>query len=229
MQPTPTLLWDFDGTLAQRQGGWSAALLAVLAHNLPGTSVTAEAIRPFLLSGFPWHAPENVHPGLSAEEWWEELTPLFVRAFRGVGVDGSQARGLARKVRPAYLDLAAWSLFPDALPALSALSSAGWRHVLFTNHVPELDQLLAGLGLQGRFAACFNSAITGVEKPNQKAFRAVLEWIGPGAKTWMIGDNYTADILGAGEAGIPAVLVRKPHPGVQYYCTTLAQLEAILA
>jgi putative hydrolase of the HAD superfamily len=228
MPPANTLIWDFDGTLGQRSGGWTGALQAVLAQHAPELAVTAGQIRPFLQAGFPWHAPENVHPGLSAAEWWEELTPLFVRAFRGVGVESRRARELASQVRGAYLDLSAWSLFPDALPALEQLARAGWQHVLFTNHVPELEPLLDALGLSGRFTACFNSALTGVEKPNQKAFRAVLDWIGPGARVWMIGDNYTADILGAGEAGIPALLVRKPNPGAQFYCDTLAEISAIV-
>ncbi|MBE0696328.1 MAG: HAD family hydrolase [Anaerolineaceae bacterium] len=223
------LIWDFDGTLAVRSGGWTSALLSVLANQAPQLPVTPEQIRPFLSAGFPWQAPENIHPGLSPDEWWEELLPLFIRAFRGVGVEARTAPDLAQAVRETYLDLSAWQLFADTLPALDALSRRGWTYILLTNHVPELDCILHGLGLDGRFAAIFNSAATGIEKPNQKAFRAVREWTGITATAWMIGDNYTADILGAQEAGLPAILVRHPNPAVKYSCATLEEIENILA
>jgi putative hydrolase of the HAD superfamily len=222
------LLWDFDGTLAVRAGGWTGALLVVIARHAPDLPVTPEQMRPFLSAGFPWHAPENTHPGLSPDEWWEELLPLFIRAFRGVGAEARIARELAGYVRPTYLDLSAWQVYPDTLPALDALTRLGWTHILFTNHVPELDILLHALDLEGRFAVIFNSAVTGIEKPNQKAFRAVREWTGFSAPAWMIGDSYTADILGAGEAGLPAILVRKPNPAAQHYCETLAEIEKLV-
>jgi putative hydrolase of the HAD superfamily len=221
------LIWDFDGTLAFRSGGWTSALLDVLRQNAPGLLITPEQVRPFLASGFPWHAPENIHPGLSADEWWEDLLPLFVRAFRGIGVESTAAHRYAAQVRAAYLDLSAWQIFSDTLPALESLTRRGWTHGLFTNHVPELPLLLDHFCLSKRFAITYNSAATGIEKPNQKAFRAVLESIG-GCAAWMIGDSYTADILGAAEAGMPAILVRKTHPGAKWCCGGLAEIEGIV-
>jgi len=37
----------------------------------------------------------------------------------------------------------------------------------------------------------------------------------------MIGDNYVSDYQGAENAGIPAILIRKPHPGVKRFCKDL--------
>lgn len=221
------MIWDFDGTLVIRSGGWTGALLSVLRQNEPGLAVTAEQVRPFLNSGFPWQAPENSHPGLSPEEWWEDLLPMFIRAFRGVGFDAA-ARKYAAQVRATYLDLCAWQIYPDALPALDSLSEAGWTHVLLTNHVPELPLLLDHFGLSDRFAAVFNSAETGFEKPNPKAFRAVTAWTGSESATWMIGDSYTADFQGAAEAGLPAILVRHSHPNARWCCDGLGEVAAIV-
>lgn len=36
MAPDHVLLWDFDGTLAERPGMWSGALLEVLDAEQPG-------------------------------------------------------------------------------------------------------------------------------------------------------------------------------------------------
>ena len=222
------LIWDFDGTLAYRAGGWAGALLSVLQNAAPELDATDEAVRPFLQSGFPWHAPENVHPGLNADEWWEELVPLFARAFRGAGLKNGKTLELAYQVRDSYLNLNAWHRYEDTLPTLEALTKRGWTHVLLTNHVPELPCLLDYLGLSGKFAQVFNSALTGIEKPNPKAFRTVMDWAGPEATTWVIGDSYSADYVGAHENCLKAILVRKPHPAATPFCQTLDQLLEIL-
>jgi putative hydrolase of the HAD superfamily len=222
------LIWDFDGTLAWRPGGWAGALLSVLRRKAPDNKATAETIRPYLQKGFPWHAPENAHPGLAPLEWWEDLLPIFARAYRGAGLDNSQAAVLARDVRSAYIDPAGWQLYHDSRAALQNLSTRGWTHLLLTNHVPELPFILDRLEICDFFSGLFNSAETGYEKPNPKAFRAVLDWIGAKGPATMIGDNYTADILGAGEVGLPAILVRQPHPDAKNYCRTLLELEQVI-
>lgn len=222
------LIWDFDGTLAFRIGGWSGALASLLRRDPAYPGVSADDIRPFLGSGFPWNAPENLHPGLSQADWWEELLPLFIRAFRGIGVEPKMAARLSGSVRAEYLDLSAWQIYPDSLAALTIFQVHGWDQVLLTNHVPELSIILDHLGLGSFFAAVFNSAQTGVEKPNPKAFRLVKDWAGPDFHAWMIGDNFTADILGAHEAGIPAILVRKTHPQAPFACLSLEGLKEYL-
>lgn len=218
------LIWDFDGTLAWRPGGWTGAVMSVLHSSNTGIQATAEQIHPYLQSGFPWHAPENAHPGITPTEWWEDLHPVLMRAFKSLGVRNGECMDLARQVRKVYIDPLGWQRYSDTLPTLEMLSARGWKHILLSNHVPELPSLLEQLGLSGCFTAVFNSAETGYEKPNPKAFRNVTEWIGSGAKTWMIGDNYASDVRGAFEVGLPAILVRKPHPEAALFCTTLQEV-----
>jgi len=219
------LVWDFDGTLAWRPGGWTGAVLNVLHRSHPDLQTTSEKVRPYLQSGFPWHAPENSHPGLTPTEWWEDLQPVLSRAFRGAGVKNGDCMKLAGEVRTAYLDPLSWQRYNDSLPSLEVLSARGWKHVLLSNHVPELPFLLERLGLSSYFDRLFNSAETGYEKPNPKAFRTVLEWIGPDATVWMIGDDFACDILGGLEVGLPGILVRKPHPESPMYCATLSDIH----
>jgi hypothetical protein len=38
------LIWDFDGTLGYRPGGWTAALLEVLQREAPTCDVTADQL-----------------------------------------------------------------------------------------------------------------------------------------------------------------------------------------
>jgi putative hydrolase of the HAD superfamily len=220
------LIWDFDGTLAYRQGGWTGALIDVLRQSTPPVEADPEQVGACLQAGFPWHAPENPHPGLSADEWWEDMQPVFARAMRAAGVRNGQAYQMAQDVRGVYLKPSLWQRYNDAIPALEQLNARGWTHVLLSNHTPELPQLLDQLGLRSYFAQTFNSACTGYEKPNPKAFRAVLEWAGPGAICWMIGDEFYSDILGALEIGLPGILVRRSHPDAPMYCQSLSEIVA---
>jgi putative hydrolase of the HAD superfamily len=83
--------------------------------------------------------------------------------------------------------------------------------VILSNHVPELEAIISGLGIRDRFAAVITSALIGYEKPHPEAFRIALAKAGHPETVWMVGDNPRADVAGAEAAGIPAILVR--HEG----------------
>jgi len=202
------ILWDFDGTLAERPGMWRGALTQVLDEHEPGHDVTSEMFRPHLRDGFPWHRPEAPHPHLSEPDaWWEHVEQLLVRAYEGVGIVPERARTLGRLVRARYVDGAHWQLFEDTIPVLTSLRERGWRHVILSNHVPELGSIVAGLGLEELIEATVNSAETGYEKPHPEAFALARRIAGDPAEVWMIGDNPQADVAGAEAVGIPAILV----------------------
>ncbi|MGC9395508.1 MAG: HAD family hydrolase [Anaerolineae bacterium] len=229
------LIWDFDGTLGYRisgssGGAWTTSLLETVTLARPDHTVTSEQLRSYLQAGFPWHQPEHPHPHLTTGElWWEALYPVLEKACRGVGLDADLARTVARRFRAVYLNLDDWRLFDDVLPTLDALSARGWTHAILSNHVPELGDIVRHLGLASRIAYLFNSAKTGYEKPHPRAFKIALETL-PDLKTaWMIGDSFTADVQGAEQVGIPAILVRRPHPDADRYCESLADVPMLIA
>jgi putative hydrolase of the HAD superfamily len=222
------LIWDFDGTLAHRRGetGWSILLAEALDAEEPGHGHSAETFRPHLREGFPWHRPDVAHPELcEPEAWWASILPRLGRAYEAAGYLPARALELAEAARRLYVDpTVGWALFDDTLPALERLSAAGWTHAILSNHVPELRQIVAGLGLEEQVAAISCSAETGYEKPHPRAFASVLDRLRP-AEAWMIGDNVVADVLGAEAVGIPAVLVRRPDPRAPRYAESLAGVE----
>ncbi len=243
------LIWDFDGTLARREGMFSGTLLEILLEEAPALvdaargdlielhetidreileSYLKDRIRPHLAAGFPWHTPETTRPaGRSSQEWWDELDGVFELAFAAVGADPESALRMARSVRRRYPLLERWRLYDDTIPALTSLSALGWRHVILSNHVPELGAIIAGLGLDRYLDAIFNSAVSGYEKPHPLAFRSVLEAVGNGT-CWMIGDSVTADVGGAESVGIPAILVRSRHEGVRFCRLDLSTIANIV-
>lgn len=221
------VIWDFDGTLAQRPGLWGGCVVEVLDEHETGHSVTLDVLRPLLRDGFPWHAASVAHPELcEAEAWWRSVGTILVRAYEQVGYPAVRAEELARLARERYVDASAgWSLFDDSVAALERLRDRGWRHVLLSNHVPELPLLVDGLGLGGWFDAVLTSAATGYEKPHPEAFALARRAAGSPERVWMVGDNYDADVAGAEAAGIPAVLARRSDPRAARAVATLGELD----
>ena len=169
------VLWDFDGTLAWRPGLWGGCVLEVLDEQAPGHTAELEAVRRAMRSGFPWHDHTRAHPELSdPEAWWHAITKLIADAIRDC-VEESRVAELAHAVRHRYADgTRGWRVFDDTRAGLAATAAAGWRNVVLSNHIPELDSLVTQLGLAGLIERVFSSARTGYEKPHPEAFRIAL-------------------------------------------------------
>ena len=229
-QSKATILWDFDGTLAFRIGKWRSALIEALDEYQPGHNIDSEQIRPYLRGGFPWHQPEQPHHHLSTpENWWSHVESILTRAFQGVGFDMRRAAELARLAHERYIDPSSFSLFNDTIPALEHLSGCGWRHVILSNHVPELPEIVKALPLSPYIEYCISSASTGYEKPNPEAFRIALSQTGNPETVWMIGDNPVADVQGAEAVGLPAILVRNSQiEDVRYHAEDLLEAVSII-
>src|SRR5688500_11031410 len=99
------VIWDFDGTLAHRPGGWASALMRALHETVGDHHLTPEALRPLLRAGFPWHQHEVIRmPGQAADAWWTGLTPVLTRVLDAFGANRPALRDLAPLVRSAYCD-----------------------------------------------------------------------------------------------------------------------------
>ncbi len=204
------ILWDFDGTLAAREGLWSGCVVELLDELTPGHGVQVSDFRRAMHGGYPWSTPDLAHPHLGeSDAWWAHVSGRIAAALTGIGLSADLARDTAHGVRERFLDhTRAWSLFDDTLPALERAVGAGWRNVILSNHVPELGDLVSRLGLDAHVEQTFTSARIGYEKPHPEAFAVALRASGHPREAWMVGDNPVADIAGAEAVGLPAVLVR---------------------
>ncbi|WP_338673880.1 HAD family hydrolase [Streptomyces sp. SCSIO 30461] len=202
-------IWDFDGTLGHRRHGtWAESLLEVLDVQEPGHPWSFPEMFDALATGFPWHAAHAPHPHLcDPDAWWDHITAVITKALTRLGI--SRPYAAAAATRAAYTDPSMWSLYPQALSVLDQLTALGWKHVLLSNHVPELPALLSALGVDTRFQAVINSAASGYEKPHPQAFRLAKEAASSARRLVMIGDNPEADVAGARHAGIDAIWVRR--------------------
>lgn len=220
---------DFDGTLAYRRGYWRGVLAEVLREHEPSTTVTPEDLRPLLDTGFPWHTPEIPHLELSSPElWWARIEGVLAQVYQDVGISEEIARVLARRFHQRYVDPEGFVVFEDVVPTLDKLAQSGWRHIIVSNHVPELAAIVDKVGLTPLVEQVVNSACTGYEKPHPEMYRLALEAAGMPDITWMVGDNVEADVLGAERAGIQGILVRNQDGRAKWNCPDLASVIAIV-
>lgn len=105
-------------------------------------------------------------------------------------------------------------LFPDALPALDALRARGLRLAVVSNWDMALADVLADLGIAGRFEAITISAVCGVAKPDPAIYALTLDALGVDvARSVHVGDDPVLDGEGARAAGLRAVLIDRARDG----------------
>lgn len=79
-----------------------------------------------------------------------------------------------------------------------------------------VNLIISHLGLDNYLIDVINSAEVGFEKPNPKIFEVALGRAFRADDIWMIGDNYNADVWGAEQVGIKAILVRGMDSRAKY-------------
>ena len=99
-------------------------------------------------------------------------------------------------------------LYPDALPALQGLVSAGHVVALAGNQPLRAERVLSEFGLPVSFIA--TSAGWGVAKPSPEFFAKVIARAAvPSTEITYVGDRLDNDVLPAKVAGLTAILIRR--------------------
>ncbi len=205
------IFYDFHNTLAYRHKYFTTSIIMVLDVHEKNHSISHEHLLPFMQTGFPWLEPQKDYHHLSnPDKWWENIYPVFINALASNGISQSKALLYSKEARSIMTGPDYYTLFNDTLDTLKRAKENGFRNIILSNHVPELPQMAEQLGLMKYVDICISSANVGYEKPNRKIYELALEKADFPANPWMIGDNYEADYLGATDAGIKAILIRKP-------------------
>jgi HAD superfamily hydrolase (TIGR01549 family) len=131
---------------------------------------------------------------------------------------GGSGPGTGLAARDIYEEWAAchhFFLYDDVAPALTALAAAGLKIGLISNTPRPLDEFAAHFSLDHIFSAAISSAELGYLKPHPAIFEAALAAVGePAGAAVMVGDSVKADIEGARQIGMRAVLVRRTGAGL---------------
>lgn len=140
------------------------------------------------------------------------------------GLDTTRAELAAALVPTEFYGVDAWTIVDGAEAALRVTRTAGFRNVILSNHAPELPTLVEALGLGDLIDETITSATVGAEKPNRIIFDYAMKsnGISEVQDVWMVGDNPIADVRGAQELGIRAILADGAYPD----STGMSVLEA---
>jgi HAD superfamily hydrolase (TIGR01662 family) len=108
----------------------------------------------------------------------------------------------------------AQDLYPDAVPALSALREQGYRTAIIANQPARRDRELRALGVHAEVMAMSDQM--GVSKPDPAFFTEALTRLGDpdSATVAYVGDRIDNDVLPAAAAGMRAVWLRRGPWGV---------------
>lgn len=99
-------------------------------------------------------------------------------------------------------------LYPDAMPALTALRDAGYRLGISGNQPEGAVEQLAALGLPVDLVA--SSTAWGVHKPDPAFFvRIGQEFALPPEQIAYVGDRLDNDVLPAQQAGMAGIFIRR--------------------
>ncbi len=150
----------------------------------------------------------SLHPR-GERGWWHrflERVCLLVEA-------PPPSRFASAELLDRFARASAWEVYPDVVPVLEMLRSAGLRLGVVSNWDHRLPKLLDRLGLSRFFDAVVYSAACGVEKPHPLIFERCLRAleVAPG-RAIHLGDHPLEDVEGAAGAGLEAIRVDRRRP-----------------
>jgi len=224
------ILWDFDNTLAFRDGKWTATLRELLIkHGFKKEA--SQDISKYMKTGLPWHHYELEHQDIFlGKTWWEYIHSKITNILVDIKIPKDKQSSIVDGFKDTYLNVKKWNLYPDTFSALNRAHELGYKNYIFSNHVPELGSLVESLQLGTLIEKTITSGIIGSEKPNKLFFvKALTEISSSFDNCVMVGDNFKADISGAKNAGIKAVLVHSENTETyEYYSNDLLGIFPIL-
>ncbi len=188
------IFWDFDGTLAIKEGYFFGSLYRALNDLLPSHNVSIQDLTTKLRPSLPWHNPElSYETWTDPIVWWQNIESLFVKVYQECGIDLDHAKILSRLAHYDYIKREEFYVYPDSIEVLKYFKDHGWYNAILSNNVPELPQIVDALGFKPYIDICISSANIGYEKPNKLFFEKAINLVGEVQDCWMVGDNYNAD------------------------------------
>jgi putative hydrolase of the HAD superfamily len=226
------ILWDFDGTLAYRDGMWSGTFLSLLnkngINNVPMEDEwVLEKIKPYLNTGFTWHNHEYSHKELfNGKTWYGYYENLFYEILINMGIMEEMAEKISKNVINEYMDKTKWFIYDDVIETLEKTNNNGYKNYILSNHIPRLTEIVENVGLKNYFNGIYSSANIGYEKPNIKIYEYVLKELKTNKNNCIIiGDSFKADIKGGENSGIKSILVRNENiENYKWYCKDLRSI-----
>jgi putative hydrolase of the HAD superfamily len=198
------ILLDVGDTLVRPEPSWRDVYASVFADR--GIEASSEAFEAAFRAAWKEWEQEGPFEATEAASF-QRLMALDRLVFARLGYP-DLPESFFRDVDQAFRQRSAFYTFPDVVPALDAMQAAGLRLAVVSNWGWSAPELLQSLELARHFEVLSISARVGYQKPHPAIFEHALELLGLSAHEVIhVGDDPTADILGADRAGIAAVLI----------------------
>ena len=204
------VFFDFDGTLMDDPGAARAGVRSFHQRHRAGLRQADAAA-----FGTAWSelAERWFDRYLAGELGFQEQRRERLRALFSRALSDAEADALYADYYAGYR--AAWRLFPDALPCLAALASAGIGMGLVSNgDGPSQRDKVAAVGLAGRLDPVIVSGELGLHKPDPRVFHEACRRAARApAGCLYVGDRLEGDALGAAAAGLQGVWLDRAGAG----------------
>ncbi|WP_329146027.1 HAD family hydrolase [Streptomyces sp. NBC_01456] len=207
--PLRAVLWDVDDTLFDYTGSDRAG---VLRHLRAEGLLAAYGGEETALTRWR-HAMETEFARfLTGELGFLDHRRARARTFLGRPLSDADADAWFGRYIAHYE--ACWTLFPDSLPALEALTPLVRQAVLSNSATANQERKLAALGIRERFEVVLCADELGHAKPAAEAFGRACQALGlTPAEVVYVGDKLDIDALGARDAGLAAVWLDRTGGG----------------
>jgi putative hydrolase of the HAD superfamily len=224
------VLFDIDGTLVDDDRAVFLALTSFHASHGPGLGLSLEDLVARWRELLNLHFARYLAGDVSMQEQRRaRILDLFAPSKRNLGP--AEADRLFATYEGQYR--ASWSAYPDAPPALAALSGFALA-VLSNGDQAQQTQKLQVCGLAGYFSGIFTSSEIGCAKPAPEAFLSACQRVGVlPQRCGYVGDSVETDARASASAGMVSFWLDRagsgsdPGPGVQVI-HSLAELPALL-
>lgn len=116
-------------------------------------------------------------------------------------------------------------LYPDSIPTLNKLKEKGYKIGIISNAPPSTIESVKVLGLDKYADPILISGIVGLTKPNPEIFKLALRLANVKAQESVhVGDVFQADIVGARNAGMEAILIDRDGTSETRNCKKVKSL-----
>jgi putative hydrolase of the HAD superfamily len=192
---------DVDGTLLWVDLDVEGYVEDLAPYATNGSLSAETAARP-VWEGLRRHIKENI------EHRTRENLAFFKRRNAEITADQLGIRAPTELLEEVAERRISFNPYPESEAALRRLSETGVGMYVVSNWDLELVEVLEDLGWMRYFEGVVVSAVSGFEKPDPRLFEEALETSGVGRERALhVGNEPVADVKGAAEAGIDAVLV----------------------
>lgn len=180
-----------------------------------GVHCQPELLDKYFYTAFK-NSPACIFPGVPAADipdceyqWWREINrQTFTAAGAFEQFDDFDV--FFKYLYRYFTTPAAWKLYTDVVPALTAWQRSGVQLAVLSNFDSRLYAVLTALELDRYFSTVTISTEVSAAKPQPEIFAAALnKYQCQPQSAWHIGDSLEEDYLGAGNAGLTAIWLNR--------------------